>query len=90
MFNYTGNELEIKGTGTLYGTILAPNAKVYDTICSNVHCSGTIICKSFLGRTEVGGISYDKPKEDTDFNEEDSSIFDDSSRSDDSLDSSSS
>jgi hypothetical protein len=79
MFNYTGDELEIKGTGTLYGTILAPNAHVYDTIHSNIHCSGTIICKSFLGGTEVGGISYDKPEDDTDSSEEDSSVVDESS-----------
>lgn len=60
LFNFLGNDLEIVGNGTLYGTILAPKSYVHDSITEGAHCTGNIICNSFLGGIEIGGKGYDQ------------------------------
>jgi hypothetical protein len=63
LFNFLGSDLEIVGNGTLYGTILAPKSYVHDAITEGAHCTGNIICNSFLGGIEIGGKGYDQADE---------------------------
>lgn len=63
LFNFLGDDLEIVGNGTLYGTILAPKSYVHDAITEGAHCTGNVICDSFLGGIEVGGNGYDQTDE---------------------------
>jgi len=63
LFNFLGSDLEIVGNGTLYGTILAPKSYVHDSITEGAHCTGNIICDSFLGGIEIGGKGYSQINE---------------------------
>ena len=60
LFNlYEAETFEIKGTGTFYGTILAPNAKGFDDMQYGAHETGSLIAKSYFGGVEFGGIGFD-------------------------------
>lgn len=60
LFNcYEAKTLTIVGTGTLYGTILAPFADAGDNMTEGAHNAGAIIAKSYIGGIEFGSCTYD-------------------------------
>lgn len=60
LFNlYEAETFKIEGTGTFYGTILAPNALGYDDMVYGAHETGSLIAKSYFGGIEFGGIGFD-------------------------------
>lgn len=46
------------GTGTFYGSILAPFADGTDSMTSGAHVAGELIAKSYFGGIEFGGIGF--------------------------------
>lgn len=64
LFNlYEAETFKIEGTGTFYGTILAPNALGYDDMTYGAHETGSLIAKSYFGGIEFGGIGFDLKEE---------------------------
>jgi len=60
LFNYYDTDnLILAGTGTFYGTILAPFANVTDDIIEGTHYTGGIIAKNYLGGVEWGNCTFD-------------------------------
>lgn len=60
LFNYYDTDnLTLAGTGTFYGTILAPFANVTDDITEGTHYAGGIIAKNYLGGVEWGSCTFD-------------------------------
>lgn len=60
LFNcYEAKTLTIVGTGTLYGTVLAPFADAGDDMTEGAHNAGAIIAKSYIGGIEFGSCTYD-------------------------------
>ena len=77
LYNFpNAKKLEVRGNGTFYGTIFAPNANCFDNIKEGSHCTGGVIAKSYIGGIEFGNQTYSGKeidfKEDLSSNEIDS------------------
>lgn len=56
-------EFTFGGTGTFYGSVLAPNADGTDSMTSGAHVAGELIAKSYFGGIEYGGIGFTGDKD---------------------------